>query len=286
MTGFSRFVAIDWSGAKGSRHRAIQVAFCRPGDNPPLLLTRERAWSRTEVAGWLAALAARGERALVGVDASLSLPWVDARAYFPEAHDNPADARSLWREIAARSAPDPDLGAQTYLASRQRWFWTGKLDGPKADRARLRVCEALYRERGLGMPESCFVLVGARQVAKSSLTLMRLLAGLNGFAIWPFDRDEGQAPVFLEIYCQVFAKMAGFPGKLTSADALRTALVHPAIGSRPLAPAFPATFPDHVGDVLISAAGLRAIASDPTYWNPADLTPQIADTEGWTFGVR
>ena len=37
--------------------------------------------------------------------------------------------------------------------------------------------------------------------------------------------------------------------------------------------------------VLIAAAGLRAIASDPLYWRPPGLTPALASTEGWTFGV-
>jgi hypothetical protein len=42
---------------------------------------------------------------------------------------------------------------------------------------------------------------------------------------------------------------------------------------------------DHETDVLISAAGLRAIANDARYWNPAQLDARIARTEGWTFGV-
>jgi hypothetical protein len=49
--------------------------------------------------------------------------------------------------------------------------------------------------------------------------------------------------------------------------------------------AFPATFPDHVGDALITAAGLRAIAQQPYWWQPPALTAAIAATEGWTFGV-
>ena len=34
-----------------------------------------------------------------------------------------------------------------------------------------------------------------------------------------------------------------------------------------------------------TAAGLRAIADQPHWWQPAALTPAIAVTEGWTFGV-
>jgi hypothetical protein len=42
---------------------------------------------------------------------------------------------------------------------------------------------------------------------------------------------------------------------------------------------------DHETDVLIAAAGLRAIAADPRYWSPSGFTPDLARTEGWTFGV-
>ena len=42
---------------------------------------------------------------------------------------------------------------------------------------------------------------------------------------------------------------------------------------------------DHESDVLIAAAGLRAIAGEARYWNPLGLTPALARSEGWTFGV-
>ena len=37
--------------------------------------------------------------------------------------------------------------------------------------------------------------------------------------------------------------------------------------------------------MLIAAAGMRAIAAEPRWWNPPGLTPELARTEGWTFGV-
>ena len=36
MAHFTSFVAIDWSGAKGRRHRGIAIAEAR-GDDPPRL---------------------------------------------------------------------------------------------------------------------------------------------------------------------------------------------------------------------------------------------------------
>ena len=36
---------------------------------------------------------------------------------------------------------------------------------------------------------------------------------------------------------------------------------------------------------MISAAWLRQAAFEPAYWAPLLLTPDVARTEGWTFGV-
>ena len=43
---------------------------------------------------------------------------------------------------------------------------------------------------------------------------------------------------------------------------------------------------DHQTDALVTAAGMRALAkTEPLAFTPAGLTPEIARTEGWTFGV-
>jgi len=43
---------------------------------------------------------------------------------------------------------------------------------------------------------------------------------------------------------------------------------------------------DHQTDALVTAAGMRALAiTEPRAFNPEGLTPEIARTEGWTFGV-
>jgi hypothetical protein len=54
------------------------------------------------------------------------------------------------------------------------------------------------------------------------------------------------------------------------------------LGSRPHAPL--ARYNDHATDALLSAAWLRAVAENPTLWQPKGLTDEIARTEGWTFG--
>ena len=54
---FTRFAAIDWSGAKGTRHPGIAVALCEAGDAAPRLVPPpSRAWSRHEVLDWVRGL--------------------------------------------------------------------------------------------------------------------------------------------------------------------------------------------------------------------------------------
>ena len=64
---FTSTVAIDWSGAKGKRHKGIAIAEAR-GDNPPRLVKPGHIWSREEVLDWLldhAGVKLEGARAVV-----------------------------------------------------------------------------------------------------------------------------------------------------------------------------------------------------------------------------
>lgn len=279
---FSRFVAVDWTGAKGLRHRAIQAAEADAGDGPPRLLRPGHRWSRTEIAEMIDDIAARGEPALIGIDCSFSLPFVDRGGYFPGDADAPEDPRALWAEIDRLSADEPDLAAHPYIAHRRRHFWCGAADGPQRDYARLRLAEQLHRDRRMGSPCSPYVLVGASQVGKATLSGMRLLARMTNIPIWPYDPVPREGPLLVEIYCQTFAMDGGFRGKLRTRTQLDQALER--LGSQP-STALPAHFDDHVGDALVSAAGLRRVAPLPAYWSPAPMTPEVARSEGWTFGI-
>ena len=151
-------------------------------------------------------------------------------------------------------------------------------------RGRLRVCEHGQRRLGLS-PYSCFNLVGAAQVGKSSLTGMRVLHRLpEALAIWPFDPLPPRGAVVVEIYTTLAARAAGIrPGrsKLRDGVALDTALA--SLGSSAHEPL--ARYDDHATDAIMTAAWLRRAANQAPLWEPQGLTPQIAQTEGWTFGV-
>jgi hypothetical protein len=94
-----------------------------------------------------------------------------------------------------------------------------------------------------------------------------------------------RGPVVVEIYTSIAATAAGLPRgrtKIRDGETLDRALA--VLGSRPHVPL--ARYDDHATDAILAAAWLRAVAHDPDLWTPAALTPDLARTEGWTFGVR
>ncbi len=266
---FSRFVGIDWSGARGVRHPSVQVAVCEADGQLSLVVPQGGVWSRTGVLEWLSGLS--GD-VLVGMDAGFGFAAVPS---FPQ------PARALWAEVESICAGEPDLAGHGFVEARRDAFWMGAADGPRHERAHLRACEQVYAARGLGTPTSNFVLLGASQVGKASLSAMRLLHRL-AWPVWPFDPLPASGPVILEIYCQAFARMAGQRGKVREREVLASALMHFGAG---MPARMDARIPDHVSDALLTAAGLRAIAHQPHWWAPDDMTPALAVREGWTFGI-
>lgn len=284
---FTRFAAIDWSGAKGSSHKGIAVAVCETGDAAPVLVAPPgRAWSRMAVHDWLLDQADTG--LLVGLDLSPAFPFIDEGAYFPGWSDSPADARTLWAMVDALAADDIDLGAAGVLADPElrRHFRQHRDCGDlfPGGAGRMRVCEHGQRAMGLS-PTSCFNLVGAAQVGKASLTGMRVLHSLQDrVPIWPFDPVPDRGAVVVEIYTTIAARAAGIRkglSKMRDAEPLDAALR--ALGSRPHAPLM--RYDDHATDAILTAAWLRVSAGRPDLWAPSGLTAHIARTEGWTFGV-
>ena len=279
---FAAFVAIDWSGAKGRRHKGIAIAQARE-DDPPRLVRPDHVWSREEVGDWLLKRAAR-EPTLFGFDFSFAPPIVERGEYLPGERDVPATAREFWAYVDAK-ATDEDLGAASFLEQvHRRHFYFGIADGVKAGFMHFRQCDARLNAQGGRKTASAYDAIGAAQVAKASFSGMRLLHRLDGkVAVWPMDPLPEKDSAVVEIYTRIYLRRAGMPGtKLRTRRQLNEALK--GLGSPPVRLRFEPN--DHQTDALVTAAGMRALArEEPRAFAPEGLTPHIAETEGWTFGV-
>lgn len=295
LTGFREFewfVAVDWSGAQGERHKAITMAIVHIGGGAPVLVERARGWTRHEVLTVL-----REElpaNSLVGLDLGIALPFADAGAYFPGWEQSPADAKSLWALIDAVCEGDEHLSASSFVDHPIASAYFRRHDGregenfaPKGQsggRGRFRVTERAQEAVGC-KPYSNFNLVGAAQVGKSSLTGMRVLHALDGaLPVWPIDPLPREGSVVVEIYTALAAMAAGRSAsrsKIRSREELDIALVN--LGSAPMGGC--GAIDDHSTDALITAAWLRQAADNVALWAPKAMSREIAQTEGWTFGV-
>jgi len=280
---FKRFCAIDWSGAKGRRHKGIAIAMCGAGDSAPKLVRPHHIWSRGEVLDWLLKAAAQTPT-LFGFDFSFAPPIAERGEYLPGEPDVPRDAKAFWAYVDAKSE-DEDLGAASFLEQvHRRHFYFGAADGTKADFVRFRQCDARLNAQGGRKTASAYDAIGAAQVAKASFSGMRLLHRLDGrVPIWPMDNMPAHGSAVVEIYTRIYLRRAGLTGtKLRSRAALNLALE--GLGSRPARLAFEPN--DHQTDALVTAAGMRELAAhEPRAFAPEDLTPELARTEGWTFGI-
>lgn len=297
---FRHFAAIDWSGAAGERHKGIAVAICGGEGGAPELVRPGHRWSRHDVLDWL--LGEMPPDTVVGLDLGISLPFADCGAFFPGWAASPSDAKFLWALVDETCRDDPHLAASSFVdhLEASRYFRRhGRREGarfhaPEAidRRGRFRVTEQAQARMGC-KPYSNFNLVGAAQVGKSSLTGMRVLHRLAGrLPVWPFDFAQGErvdplpasGSVVVEIYTAIAAIEAGRTAgqsKMRSYEELNSALGN--LGSPPVRGSGP--LDDHSADALLTAAWLRTAAERPELWSPQDLTPELARTEGWTFGA-
>ena len=289
---FQHFMAIDWSGAAGPRQKGIAVATANTAGGPPLLARPALPWSREEIL--LLLRDGLPNDTLVGLDLGISLPFADCGAFFPGWAQSPSDAPALWQMVEAICARDPHFSASSMVdhpAASQYFRRHGgregemfRCDDATHGRGRFRVAE--LRQAAMGCkPYSNFNLVGAAQVGKSSLTGMRVLHKLRGrVPVWPIDPLPASGPVIVEIYTAIAALAAGRSAsrtKMTDFESLNAALA--ALKSPPVAGSGP--IDDHCSDALLTAAWMRTVAAHEALWHPADLTPAIARTEGWTFGA-
>lgn len=288
MRTFKNFAVVDWSGEAVEKPKGIAVASAEAGNRSPVLLRPDGGWSREGILQWLERLSSSNADVLIGLDLSPALPFADYGSYFPGWSGSPVEARSLWALVEELSVSDPHLGVASTLQHPElkRHFRQLRDCGDlfPQGRGRMRVCEHGQKSMGLS-PTSCFNLVGASQVGKSSLTGMRVLHRLKGkVPFWPFDDVPTHGPVLVEIYTTVAALAAGRSktrSKIRSAGELDTALA--ALGSDPHLPL--RSYDDHSTDAIITTAWLRQVAQNSALWNPSALTSDLARTEGWTFGI-
>jgi hypothetical protein len=253
-----------------------------------------RRWSREAVLEYLRDHLPRDT--LVGMDLGISLPFADAGAFFPGWLESPPDAHALWRLIDGTCAGDPHLGASSFVDHPELSAYFRRHGGregtrfhladTKHRRGRFRRTEAAQERAGC-KPYSNFNLVGAAQVGKSSLTGMRLLHQLAGRVfVWPVDGIDLPATgsVIVEIYTAIAALAASRTvsrSKIRDGGDLDRALAE--LGSPPAG--LVGAIDDHSSDALLAAAWLRRHGDDVGLWHPAELTDDIARTEGWTFGA-
>ncbi|MFP5455288.1 MAG: hypothetical protein ACLGHK_07295 [Alphaproteobacteria bacterium] len=283
---FASFACIDWSGAKGPVQPGIAVATVEAGTSPVLV---PGPWSRRTILDWLLDHAERGSDMLIGVDFSAALPFADAGAYLPGWAESPSDARALWAAVDRLCRDDPHLEAGSFIDHpdiaphfRRHGGRQGDLFG--SGNGRFRVTERHCRDNRHAPATSCFNLVGAAQVGKSSLTGMRLLHRLDRrIAVWPFDPLPEQGPVIVEIYTTIAARAAGLKGGSKMRDAERLALALAGLGVED-APTLD-RHDDHSTDALVTALWLSQAAQREELWHPPALSPALAALEGWTFGI-
>jgi hypothetical protein len=279
---FQSYVAIDWSGAKGKRHKGIAIAEAR-GESAPRLIRAGHIWSREEVLQWLLKRASR-EHTLFGFDFSLAPPLIERGEYLPGEPGVPTTAREFWAYVD-RMSDDEDLGAASFLENaHRRHFYFGIADGVKAGFMHFRQCDAHLNAQGGRKIASAYDAIGAAQVAKASFSGMRLMHRIDGkVAIWPMDPLSERGSVVVEIYTRIYLRRAGMSGvKLRTRAELNRALK--GLNSPPARLRFEPN--DHQTDALVTAAGMRLLATtEPRAFAPEGLTPHIARTEGWTFGV-
>ena len=99
VTGFARFAAIDWSGAKGKRHKGIAIAMCEAGDEAPAP-GAARTMSGRGARCWTGCCGtAAAAPTLFGFDFSFAPPIAERGEYLPGEPGVPPTAREFWAYV-------------------------------------------------------------------------------------------------------------------------------------------------------------------------------------------
>jgi hypothetical protein len=284
---FQEFVGIDWSGAR-ENYGGIAVAICEIGNAPPTLVrSRGKRWTRREIAEWLVDKLNGSRPVLVGLDFAFGLPYEEDCGYLGGTTDIDSIFR-LWSLIEEKSASALDFGCSPFVdhPDHSHLFWQ-ESRAPAMWVNRKRRTELVCAEVTRTRPDTVYKLIGPKQVGKASITGIRVLKHVRSrttnVAVWPFEAVHKSALV--EIYPTLFRMRAmNGIGKVRTWPALNQALRR--FGSNPAKLRLRRPPTDHETDALLSAAGLRAFASDPEVWAPDEIQSPRVQREGWIFGVK
>ncbi len=290
---FSRFIAVDWSGAKNSGN--ICVAECSSGSIAPYLVpcpegTRR---TRTRLMSWLQTNFEVSKTKLVaGFDFAFAFPYCEKKAYFPGHPDSPSALRDLWATVDLVCKGSPDFYGGPFYSNEEAPFadylchqtYTGSFFS-SGHRSTERACAEQATP-----PTSVYKCVGPDQVGPGSIAGMRFLHALtltnkkNLLSIWPFEDVMGIRVTIVEVFPRLFFLLAGCnPKQSSNSEIVNIALKY--YGSEPL-DATVGNLTEDKSDALVSAAALRNLSINEAIWKPKSMTECAKTYEGWIFGVR
>jgi hypothetical protein len=284
---FDEYIGIDWSGAKSPQQSySIALATCSKYDNKAPAPVSKKL-SRTDVYNLIIEKLKGDKRVLIGIDCNFGYAASVAKKQLGEA----VNYRQLWEAVDSANAAHKNFFAGNTWSTSDfaEYFWTqGKQPDWFNPKVLRRHTETAAAEQGLGIPESPFKLIGAKQVGKGGLAGMRLLHRLKNtygdkIAVWPFEASliASAQVVVTEIYPRLFIKHAGFGNnKVRDINNLNEILTHfsckPFVQNEPLN--------DHLSDAIIATAGLRWYCNHKTPLS-VEIAMQAMTLEGWIFGV-
>jgi hypothetical protein len=283
---FSRFVAIDWSGARSLSYqrRAIVRCVVEGREGHRRVASLEAGRERQEIVTWLAECAADRVPTLVGLD----FPFAYAAPFLD--HVGAPDFSAL----LTRMAPLDGVSAATdrvdaFIAGCGQWWACWGRD-EEARWTRRRV-ERLRELRGAASPlearlrDGKYRFEGQRQVGKAAITGIAAIADLKsrepGVRVWPFEDPAGATLVLAEIWPRLALGTVRKNERAARRRHVRE-LRRAGVRLRPEHERL-AVASDHAIDALAAAAEM---ASGRWPLAPRSALPPESLREGWILGVE
>lgn len=251
MSGFSRFLAVDWSGGNDTgptpRKDAIWIGEAAAGGPATTLYRRNRREAEAALADRIAAALGDGTRMLIGFDFPFGYPQG-----FAAALTGAADPLGVWSWLADRIEDAPAANNRFEVAAEinralgagKGPFWgnAGKTDRPGLPRTKTgyanpfpdrRACEDLASGTF-----TCWQLAGAGAVGSQALMGMPVLERLRRrfpgkIAVWPFEPLD-RPIAFVEIWPSLIdPAVKAATGKDDFRDAVQVRLMAEALSRLP-----------------------------------------------------